>query len=170
LWTAQNVLLVVSSILRLDLYVAYYSLTYWRVAAFVWMLLVAVGLVLIVARIALNRSNAWLIGANLVSLAVTLYVCCFLNFPDLISTYNVEHNRFGSYLDVDYLTSLGPHAVPGLDRHIESQNGNVSRNLIDRRNALASLHRGRMSDWRAWSVRDWQLDNYLHATPDAVPR
>jgi len=170
LWTAQNVLLVVSSMLRLDLYVEVYSLTYWRIAAFVWMLLVAVGLILIVARIALDRSNAWLIAANTVSLAATLYVCCFFNFPDLISTYNVEHNRFGAYLDVYYLASLGPHAVPGLDLHIARQNGNVPSNLIDRRNALATLHRGRMTDWRSWSFRDWQLNAYLHVTPDAVAR
>ena len=54
LWVAQNVMLVISSILRLDLYVQIYLLTYWRIAAFIWMLLVAIGLVLIVARIALQ--------------------------------------------------------------------------------------------------------------------
>ena len=40
--------------LRLDLYGDTYSLTEWRCAAFVWMLLVATGLVLIIARIALG--------------------------------------------------------------------------------------------------------------------
>ena len=64
LWVGQNVLLVVSSILRLDLYVETYLLTYWRVAAFIWMLIVAVGLILIVVRIVTYRSNAWLISAN----------------------------------------------------------------------------------------------------------
>ncbi len=51
LWVAQNVLLVASSILRLDLYVQIYLLTWWRIAAFIWMLLVAFGLLLIVTRI-----------------------------------------------------------------------------------------------------------------------
>ncbi len=50
LWVAQNVMLVISSILRLDLYVQTYLLTYWRVAAFIWMLLVAAGLLFIVAQ------------------------------------------------------------------------------------------------------------------------
>ncbi|MGC0390083.1 hypothetical protein ABIF91_002445 [Bradyrhizobium sp. USDA 241] len=50
LWIGQNVLLVASSILRLDLYVDIYMLTYWRIAAFIWMGLVALGLVLIVTR------------------------------------------------------------------------------------------------------------------------
>src|SRR5215207_543779 len=53
LWVGQNVLLVVSAIMRLNLYVEIYLLTYWRVAAFVWMAIVAVGLILVVARIVL---------------------------------------------------------------------------------------------------------------------
>ena len=80
LWVAQNVLLVASSILRLDLYVQIYLLTWWRVAAFIWMVLVAFGLLLIVARIVLNRSNEWLIRANLITLTATLYICSLVNF------------------------------------------------------------------------------------------
>jgi hypothetical protein len=49
LWVGQNVLLVVSSIMRLNLYVETYLLTYWRLAAFIWMGIVAAGLILIVA-------------------------------------------------------------------------------------------------------------------------
>ena len=93
LWVAQNVLLVASSILRLDLYVQIYLLTWWRVAAFIWMLLVAFGLLLIVARIALNRSNEWLIRANLITLTATLYICSLVNFAAIIADYNVDHSR-----------------------------------------------------------------------------
>ena len=57
LWIGQTGLLVISSMLRLDLYVDVYLLTEWRCAAFVGMLLVVVGLVLISARIVLGRSN-----------------------------------------------------------------------------------------------------------------
>ena len=67
-WVAQNIVLVISSILRLDLYIGIYALTYWRIAAFVWMGLVAAGLALIIARIALGKSNEWLFSANLLTL------------------------------------------------------------------------------------------------------
>ena len=81
------------------------------------MLLVAAGLVLIVARIALGRSNSWLTAMNLGSLALALYVCCFINFPALIADYNVTHSRdmkgSGIALDFGYLVSLGPQATPG---------------------------------------------------------
>ena len=92
LWVAQNIALVVSSILRLDLYIDIYALTYWRVAAFVWMGLVAAGLALIIARIALAKSSLWLLSANLLTLSATLYACCFINFAALIARYNVDHS------------------------------------------------------------------------------
>ncbi|MBW0001893.1 MAG: DUF4173 domain-containing protein, partial [Hyphomicrobiales bacterium] len=91
LWIAQNILLVTSSILRLDLYVATYSLTWLRFAALVWMLLVAAGLVLILVRIALKRPNRWLIGANCCTLGLALYVTSLINVPALIARYNVDH-------------------------------------------------------------------------------
>ena len=92
-WVAQNVMLVVSSMLRLDLYVQIYSLTWWRVAAFIWMLLVAAGLILIVARIAFDRSNTWLVQMNLATLALLACICAFINFPYVIATYNVDHSK-----------------------------------------------------------------------------
>src|SRR5712691_2990477 len=85
LWVGQNVMLVISSILRLDLYVQTYLLTCWRIAAFIWMLLVATGLLLIVARIALQRSNGWLIRLNLIAVLLTLYVCSLTNFAAIIA-------------------------------------------------------------------------------------
>ena len=46
LWIAQNVLLVISTLLRLDLYVDAFGFTRLRLAAAIWMALVAGGLVL----------------------------------------------------------------------------------------------------------------------------
>ena len=166
LWIAQNVLLVVSSILRLDLYVAFYSLTHWRIAAFVWMLLVGAGLVLIVARIMLGRSNGWLVKMNFASAALALYVCCFLNFPKIIADYNVEHSRqvsgTGVVLDVPYLLSLGPQAIPALDRFFDKQRDRYSWPAeVKQRQALAVDHLDRMSDWRGWTYRNRQLKQYL---------
>src|SRR5262249_41135602 len=93
LWIGQNVLLVLSSMLRLDLYVEVYSLTELRCAPSVWMLLVAAGLVLIVARIVLDRSDGWLVWANAAVLALGLYVCSLIDFSGAIARFNVMHSR-----------------------------------------------------------------------------
>jgi hypothetical protein len=167
-WVAQNVLLVISSIFRLDLYVGIYALTYWRVAAFIWMGLVATGLVLIIARIALGKSNRWLLSANLLALSVTLYACCFINFAALIARYNVEHSwemsGKGVSLDIWYLTQLGPAAFPAIDAFINAP-GAAGRPELETfvriRIQDEALFRREQQNWRAWSFRDWRLLRHL---------
>lgn len=183
LWVVQNIVLVLSSILRLDLYVDIYSLTYWRVAAFVWMMLVAAGLVLIMARIALEKPNSWLMNANLLTLSLTLYACCFVNFAGLIADYNVRHSfelsGRGQQLDRSYLFALGPEAVPAIDLALKDANSRrvpEATGLRGQREWLAARHRERYSDWRAWTFRGWRLSRYLERNPalplpmDPLPR
>src|SRR5262245_45576045 len=165
LWIAQNVVLVISSILRLDLYVQVYSLTYLRAAAFIWMLLVAAGLILIVARILLGRSNTWLVAANIAVLVLTLYVCSFVNFAYVIASYNVEHSwertGDGQLLDLGYVAGLGPQAIPAMDRYV-AQGGTIPPKLLPAtRDQLAAAAQERMQDWRASTFRDWRLARYL---------
>ena len=166
LWVGQNVLLVASSILRLDLYVQIYLLTWWRIAAFVWMGLVASGLLLIVARIVLNRSDEWLIRANLVTLTATLYLCSLTNFAAVIADYNVSHSREisgrGVTLDVNYLIGLGPQALPAIDRAFAPR-GWFDLSLVSRRDCLVEQQRKDMASWRGWGFRSWRLQRTLDA-------
>ncbi len=166
LWIGQNILLVVSSMLRLDRYVQVYLLTGMRVAAFVWMLLVAIGLVLIVARIILKQSNGWLVRMNLISLATTLYVCGLLNFAAMIADYNVTHSREASgkgvNIDLNYLYSLGPQALPALERAGHLAGVNVP---LCSRNRLESAQAADMASWRGWGFRSWRLQRYLDGLP-----
>lgn len=168
LWIGQNVLLVVSAILRLDLYVAVYSLTLVRAAAFVWMGLVAIGLLLIVARIALRRSNRWLLAANGIALLATLYGCAFLNFSAIVGTYNVEHSRelagTGEPFDIAYAIGLGPEAIPAVDRFFPVAFGRDLNGLTVWRAHHVERAKER-ADWRGWSYRRDRLAHYLERRP-----
>ncbi|WP_456617431.1 MULTISPECIES: DUF4153 domain-containing protein [unclassified Bradyrhizobium] len=172
LWVGQNVLLVASSILRLDLYVDIYMLTYWRIAAFIWMGLVALGLVLIVARIALNRPNRWLVGANLIALTIVLYSCSLVNFDAFIADYNVAHSREASgkgvQIDINYLLTLGPQALPAIDKAIALRAGASESCLVSRRDRLVELQRQDLA-WRAWGFRSWRLQRRLDAQAKTQP-
>lgn len=184
LWTAQNIWLVLSSILRLDLYVDVYSLTYWRIAAFLWMVLVAAGLALIIARIALARSNQWLMSANLATLVAMLYACCFINFAALIANYNVDHSLeiSGKGLAIDqlYLGELGPAAFPAIDRLLQTTaigadcyanriNESYPRCLMEVRGEAQAHFEARLQNWRAWSFRNWRLMRYLEGRAPVAP-
>jgi hypothetical protein len=170
LWIGQNLLLVLSSMLRLDLYVEVYSLTQWRCAAFVWMLLVAAGLILIVARIVLDRTNRWLVWANAAVLALALYVCSLVDFSSTIAQFNVMHSReitgSGQPADMAYLCGLGPAVLPALDKLAAKTKANSNGRLpqsgvCDCRGSLEARHAWRMADWRAWTFRGYRLKQYL---------
>jgi len=168
LFVGQTLLLVASAMLRLDLYVQIYLLTIWRIAAFIWMLLVALGLVLIVARIALERPNGWLIRANLIALTAVLYACALTNFAAMIADYNVTHSREaggkGVVIDINYLLQLGPQALPAIDRALQLRAPDPF--LMARRDRLADDQARRMASWRAWGFRSWRLQRYMNAPQD----
>jgi hypothetical protein len=137
LWVARNILLVASSILRLDLYVQIYLLTYWRIAAFIWMLLTAV-----------------------------LYVCSLTNFASIIADYNVTHSREasgnGATIDMSYLFQLGLQALPAIDKAIQLRAFDPI--FVSRRDGLQRRARDMVS-WRAWDFRGWRLQRYITARP-----
>jgi hypothetical protein len=175
-FVGQNVLLVLSSILRLDLYVDVYALTRLRVAAFVWMGLVAAGLILIVARIVLGRSNRWLITANAIALAATLYLSSFVNFAALIAGFNVAHSKelagSGAPLDSCYLCSLGPGALPAIDAYtaaLTARGGEIPAALVACRASLQREFARQSRDWRAWSFRNYRLALSMRAGEAAEP-
>jgi hypothetical protein len=117
-WVAQNVFLVASSILRTLDYVAAYSLTVLRIAALLWMALVAIGLVLIVWRMLRDKSGAWLINANAAAAGLVLFACTIVDLGSVAATWNVRHAReaggAGQALDLCYLNRLGSSALTAL--------------------------------------------------------
>ena len=170
-WIGQNILLVVSSIFRLDLYVAAYSQTYLRLAAFIWMLLVAAGLLLMLIQISLKKPNSWLVTANAISLALVLYGCCFINAPRLVASYNVEHSRenggTGPNLDLRYLASLGPQVLPSVEAYVNKIPVLWSIARDTRHNYAVRLH---SPNWRGFGFRTWRLDRYLANNPDITQK
>lgn len=170
IWIAQNVALVISAILRLDLYVAALSLTYWRLAAFIWMGLVFAGLVLIIVQIAAGKSVAWLVRMNVAALTLALYGASLANLPAFIAAYNVAHSaEMGGgdrKLDVGYVVSLGPQAIPALDLFY-ARTG-LTRYDHARRHGAFEIGRA-LSDWRSWSFRAWRLNRYLATDAQAAP-
>ena len=166
LWLLQNVFLTFSALWRLRLYIEVYSLTRWRVAAAIWMILVAAGLLWIAGRILLGRTNHWLINVNFLTALVVLYGCCFFNFDRLISWYNVRHcreiNHVAAPLDLPYLHRLGPESLPAIQWLLgHPLPGDVATNAQQYSAQLRAQLRTDLGDWRGWTFRRHQLKRYL---------
>ena len=160
LWIAQNLLLVASTIYRTFDYVEAYSLTELRIAALIWMGLVAIGLVLVCWRLLGNRSAAWLINANMLAALLVLAACSCADLGRVAAEWNVRHAREvgggGVQLDLCYLRDLGPSALlplleletrPTLPEPLRSRVVGVRTRLMER---LAAAQ----ADWHGWTLRN----------------
>jgi len=151
LWIAQNVLLALSAVYRLDLYVQTFGLTYLRVHAGLWMLLVAAGLALILGQVAADRPNRWLVLRCAALGLGTLYLCSFVNFAAVIARYNVMQMP-DTRLDAAYLCSLGPSASAALPPALRAR-------CVEHLGYAPRLPH--IDGWRDWGYRDWRVLRYL---------
>jgi hypothetical protein len=158
LWIAQNILLVISALLRLDLYVDAFGFTRLRLAAGIWMALVAGGLVLTAWQIWGGRSNGWLLGRVAVMAGLVLYLCCFLNVAHVVARVNLDRFERMGALDRDYLCNLGPGAGPAI-RTFEARSGADLCDMVWHRSLMAPAPQ----DWRDWGFRNWRLRRYVEA-------
>lgn len=176
-WIVQNILLVSSTIWRMMLYVEAYSMTYARLATLVWMGLVALGLVLMVARFWFARSNRWLVDKNLTALFATLVAATFVDAGGFIADCNVRNSRDvggrGVVLDLGYLARIGPRALPALKTYVAA----TAPDPIDGAASLADYRRHQhalrlvehleaklaalQGDWRRWTVFQARLKQRL---------
>ena len=159
LWIVQTLLLVASSALRLVDYVDVYGMTVLRLAALIWMALVATGLALILFRLLAGRSAAWLVNANALAAALVLAACTFVDLGAIAAAWNVRvalaRGRDGPPLDLCYLERLGSSALlplATLERHAKG------RVLHDRLAALRWTIQSRtveeQASWHGWTFRD----------------
>lgn len=162
LWLAQNSLLGLTSLMRLDLYVSSFGLTYMRSYAMIWMGLVIVGLLLTAWQIQKERSNAWLLHRCAMLGLGTLYLCSFVNFASLIAQQNLSMT---SKQDPDwyYLCTLGPLAAPGIKAAQETRPGQP----FPKDYAHCWDPKANQTDWREWGFRSWRVLSYVEATPES---
>lgn len=162
-WVIQNIALVVSSLVRLDLYVDIYGLTRLRMAAAIWMGLVAVGLVLIVWQVWRGHRSAWLLLRVSALAAVVLYICSFASFDAKIARHNlgrvapgsIHFLNQGTIYDEHYLCRLGDAAKPIL-RDFELIH---SKTICHERNMQIVPP----ADWREWGFRNARARHSLAA-------
>jgi hypothetical protein len=158
LWIAQNLFLVASTALRTVDYIEVYSLTRLRIAALLWMALVAVGLVLIGWRMLRAKSASWLINANVLAAGAVLTFATVVDLGEVAAAWNVRHaaeaGGRGTPLDLCYLNQLGESALVPVAR---LEQGPLDPEFQDRitwlRARLTAETEARQANWRAWTWR-----------------
>lgn len=155
LFIAQNVVVLLGAARRLELYVDVYGLTRFRVAAFLWILLVLAGFALILVKLARNRSFVWLLRVNTVTAAALLAAVSLLDLNGFIAEWNLARHERGTLVktDVDYLRSLGPSALPALARLSGDSNTEIAGEAEAAYRQVLADAKTRLEHWQSWTYR-----------------
>lgn len=111
-WIIQNMFMVVSTIMRNNLYVDEHGLTYKRIGVYVYLALALIGLITTWVKIMRIKSNWYLFRMNTAIWYVLLVIASLISWDTIIARYNITNARTLKALDKNYLIELAPATLP----------------------------------------------------------
>ena len=111
LWIAQNVLMLISTAFRNELYIEAYGLTYKRIGVYVYLLLCVIGLLTTFVKIVKLKSNHFLFRTNGWLFYGVLIIACVFNWDVMITSFNI---KVPQQIEKGYMVKLSDKVLPML--------------------------------------------------------
>ena len=153
LWLIQTLALVVASATRLEIYVDVYGLSRLRVAAAIWMAVVAAGLCLVIWQVRSRHRTTWMLQRSALLGLAALYCAAFINIDGLIGRYNLTR---AVKLDQVYLCGLSQAVLDPIARY-----GYMPETFCNWNGEWHGPVVTTPRDWREWGFRNARLRSSL---------
>jgi len=144
LWIVLNGILIVSTFIKNAEYVSFFGLTYKRLGVYAFLILAIIGLVITFLKITRQKTNAYLINQMVWYFYGTILLCSFINWGNLITTYNISVNK-----------GVEPRFLSSLNFNDEA------RREYFKQNNLESLF---VDDPREGEIQHYQNETFLSKT------
>ena len=147
---ASVMIMLLSSVHRLNLYVEQFGLTMARLAALAVMAWLSISLLWFAATVLRGNARGFLAGMVISGMACCILLAA-LNPAARVAEININHSRSsGTPLDIDYLNGLGADVVPLLlladETNCEKLTERFSRWISPSASSFTS------TDWRDWNM------------------
>jgi hypothetical protein len=93
IWIVLNGILIISAIIKNSEYVSFFGLTYKRLGVYAFLCLAIIGLFFAFLKISKQKTNAYLFNQMVWYFYGTILLCSFVNWGNLITTYNISVNK-----------------------------------------------------------------------------
>ncbi|MDP4291777.1 MAG: DUF4173 domain-containing protein [Bacteroidota bacterium] len=168
LWIGQNMIMVVSVLIRNLYYVQSYGLAYLRLGVFFFLVATIVVLILLMNNVGMRKTVVYYLRTvSITAYCVLLFVALF-NWDTLIATYNLSYNR--SNLDTKFIVNeLSDKTLPILWKNKDAFGG---VNSEDYRHLLKRIQRFKAG----WQSHTWKSttimgnSNYRYFQENDVPQ
>ncbi|MEI7597183.1 MAG: DUF4153 domain-containing protein [Bacteroidota bacterium] len=109
IWIAQNIILIISNLLKNQMYIEVFGFTYKRIGVYIWLIMALGGLISTIYKIYAVKSNWFLFRANGWIGFSVLVVASLFNWDMLIVKYNLTKSESP---DKSYILELSPEVLP----------------------------------------------------------
>lgn len=180
-WIVQNIIMLSSTACRNQIYIHDYNFTYKRIGVYVWLVLAAIGLIIMFWKIYRQRSNWFLIKTNVAIWFSVLTLSSCVNWDKLITNYNIANKPLRD-VDFHYLFSLSDTNIPELievTKHEDFKSINPKMKIYTARSEndfyynetysqmLIGKIRGylacRIDSWKSFDLREQQVYNSIYS-------
>jgi len=175
-WMFQNIILIISVLIRDGYYIEFYGLTHKRIGVLVFALLCVIGLISVYIKVARQKTFFYLLKLNGNIWFALLLLFSSINWDVFIVKHNLSHSDSIS-VDADYLLSLSDKTLPVLDKnrlklqHTESKSAYgieiakpetlaSNQKKLDDRIGFFKERYERVS-WVSWNLQDWNTAEYF---------
>jgi hypothetical protein len=156
LWILQNLILILSTAARNQMYIGEYGLTYKRIGVYVYLLLSFIGLVTTLIKIITVKSNWFLFRKNAWAAYIVLVLSCLINWDMFITVYNIEYSK---RIDREYLMELTPASLPYLWKYSDQlYNSNVNKVITQTKEFQLEWEN---ANWQSWSYEKYRIYSAL---------
>lgn len=169
LWIFQNIFMVISTIIRNNLYVDSYGLTGKRIGVYYYLSLAIIGLLTVAYKIRRQKTTYFLYATNSWIWYIVLVISSAVNWENFIYTFNFHrYNRTGK-IDLEYASDFTSTNLPELITQLEiGKNWNCSNtymyassgcdasNLVYQR-FMEFLYRYKNTKWQSSNLKDKKM-------------
>ncbi len=154
-WLGQNIIMIISVIIRNYHYINYFGLAYKRIGVLIFLCLTIVGLITIFLKIQKKRSGFYLLKTNAWAVFLMMIFISFFNWDIIITKHNLDH-RFPENMEADFLLRMSDNTLYILD---ENRDKFINSNFLKNENSIEILDQ-RIEDfiyskeeksWLSWS-------------------
>jgi hypothetical protein len=172
-WIFQNMILVISVLLRDSYYIQHMGLAYKRIGVLVFLIMVLMGLITVFIKIQQRKTSYYLWRVNGWFAIVLLVAASCIHWDETIARYNLAHKNTIP-VDVKFLLTLSDKTLPLVQQNIDVLKGEklpvLPEGDYEDRSASLEIFEMRKKEfletqqkysWLSWNVSDAYVKKYL---------
>jgi len=172
-WIFQNMILVISVLLRDSYYIQHMGLAYKRIGVLVFLIMVLMGLITVFIKIQQRKTSYYLWRVNGWFAIVLLVAASCIHWDETIARYNLTHKNTIP-VDVKFLLTLSDKTIPLVQQNIDVLKGEKlpvqPEGDYEDRSAMPEVFERRKKEfleaqqkysWLSWNVSDAYVKKYL---------